>query len=162
MGEILDGRRVASAAVRADARQLQPVLEPVEAVHLGDVVQPRIEPAVRELDHAVAARADEVVVVLPAAEAVAGLARAVGEDVDDTLVGQDGERPVHGREADPLAAGTEALVELLRGRIVRLADELGEHARALRGRADAPLAEQRRRLPLRLPSRVHAATVPGE
>ena len=165
MGEILDGRRVGaerSPALGADARQLEPVLEAVEAVRRGDVVEPRVEPAVRELDHAVAARAHEVVVVLAAAEAVAGLARAVREHVDDAFVGQDGERAVHGGEADALPAGAEALVQLLRGGVVRLARELREHARALRRRADAPLAEQCRCLPLRLPRPGHAATVPGE
>ena len=162
MGEIPDDRRLGSATVGADAAQLEPVLEPVEAVRRGDVVDPRVEAAVGELDHAVAARAHEVVVVLPAAYAVARLAGTVREHVDDALVGEHGERAVHRRQADALAAGAKALVQLLRGGVVRLADELGEHARPLRGRADAPLVEQRRRLPLRLPSRVHAATVPGE
>ena len=145
MGEILDGRRMASAAVGADARQLEPVLEPVKAVCRGDVVEPRVETAVRELDHAMAARANEVVVVLPAAEAVAGLARPVREHVDDALVGQDREGPVDRREADPLPAGSEALVQLLGGRVVRLAGELGKHAQALRRRPQASLLEERDR-----------------
>ena len=83
MGEIPDDRRVAfgSATVGADARQLEAVLEPVEAVRRGDVVDPRVEAAVGELDHTVAARAHEVVVVLPAAHAVARLARTMGEHV---------------------------------------------------------------------------------
>jgi hypothetical protein len=47
------------------------------------------------------------------------------------VLGQRAERPVDGREADSLAAGAQAAVELLRGDVVRLARELLEHPQPL-------------------------------
>ena len=95
-----------------------------------------------ELDDAVAARADEMVVVPVSAEAVAELALAVGERVDHALVGEEPERAVDGGEPEPLAAPAQALVELLRGHVVVLLHQLGEDRQALPRRPDADALEQ--------------------
>ena len=90
-----------------------------------------IEAALRQLDNPVATGANEVVMVALAAEPVASLGGIVRERVDDPVLGQRAERPVDGREADSLAAGAQAAVELLRGDVVRLARELVEHPQPL-------------------------------
>lgn len=69
-----------------------------------DPLEPRIELAVGELDDAVAAGADEVVMMALAAPPVAELARTVRERVDDAGLGQEAERAVDGRQAELLAA----------------------------------------------------------
>ena len=105
-----------------------------EPLFRGDAVEPWVERAVVKLDDPVALRADEVVVVLVAAPAVAELTRVVGEDVDDTLVGEQSERAVHGGEPEPLATGAQAGVELLRGHVVPLGEErLGDRDALPRG-----------------------------
>ena len=81
-------------------------------------------------------------VVLVRAEAVAELAGAVAEDVDDAVLAQGGERPVDGGEPDPRALSAQALVESLRGDVVAHALKLGDDADALRRRAQAAPREQ--------------------
>ena len=171
MGGIRDARRISSptcgnrsAAVGADARELEPVLHTGEAVLRRDRVEPGVEAAAGELHHPVAGRAHQVVVVLAAAEPVARLPWPVREDVDDTLLGEDGERAVDGREADAAAACPQALVQLLRRGVVRLAHELGEDPRPLCRRAKPALLQERRGPRLRprhpcLPGSGHAATL---
>ena len=70
--------------------------------------QPFVHFAALELGDAVAARADEMVMVALAAEAITGLARPVGEFVDDAVLAEKRERPVHRREPDPLTALPQA------------------------------------------------------
>ena len=82
-----------------------------------------------------------VVVPLRAAP-VAELAGPVGEDVDDTLLGEKSERPVDGREPQPLAPAAQPLVELLGGHVVGLPEQLGEDGRTLPGRAEAGLRQE--------------------
>ena len=106
--------------------------------------EPFVHFAAFELGHAVAARADEMVVVPLAAQAVAGLARAVCELVDDAVLAEDRERPVDGGEADRIAALAKARVDLLRGRIMRFRRERLEDEQALTRCAEAGL---RRRFP---------------
>lgn len=81
-------------------------------------------------------------VVALGAAAVAQLAGAVGEDVDDALVREQAERPVDGREPEALAAGPQPLVELLRRHVVGLHEELREDARALPGGAEARFGQE--------------------
>ena len=82
-----------------------------------------------------------VVVPLRAAP-VAELAGPVGEDVDDTLLGEEPERPVDGGEPQPFAAAAQPLVELLGGHVVGLPEQLGEDGRTLPGRAEAGLRQE--------------------
>jgi zinc transport system substrate-binding protein len=81
-------------------------------------------------------------VVSLGAAAVAELARPVGQDVDDALLGEEPECPVDGCEAQPLAARAQPLVELLGRHVVGLPEELGEDGRALPGGAEARLRQQ--------------------
>jgi zinc/manganese transport system ATP-binding protein len=109
-----------------------------------DSLGPAPEVAVDDLDHAVAPLTDEVVVVRIAAEPVAALALVVGERVDDPVLVEEGERPVHGREPDRLVAAlAHPLPQRLGGRVVALVRELGEDGRPLRRRADALAQEER-------------------
>ena len=62
-----------------------------------------------------------------AAPPVAELPGVVGERVDDPRVGEERERPVHGREPEAFAAGAQPGVELLRGHVVAFANELRGH-----------------------------------
>jgi zinc transport system substrate-binding protein len=73
---------------------------------------------------------------------VAELAGPVREDIDNSLVGEEAERPVDRRKPEPLAARPQPLVELLGGDVVGLPEELGEDGRALASGADARLGEQ--------------------
>lgn len=92
---------------------------------------PLVERAVLHLYDAVAGRADEVVVVLVAAEAVAHLRGAVGQGMDHMALAQEPERPVDGREADRLATATQSCVDLLGGGVVTLAGEDVQNPEAL-------------------------------
>src|SRR5919201_2931925 len=116
-----------------------------EAVLRREVVEPRRQVAVTHLDDAMAAVADEVVVVTLAAEAVARLAGVVHQRVDDAALAEERQRPVDSGEADPLVPRLEAGVDLLGGRVVRLAGERLEHSNALPCGADAVLGEERLR-----------------
>ena len=107
-----------------------------------DAVEPGAELALVELDHAVALGAHEVMVVPLGAAAVAELAGPVREDVDDALVGEEPERPVDGREAQPFAARAQPLVQLLGRDVVGLHEELGENGRALPGGPEARVRQQ--------------------
>jgi hypothetical protein len=138
------------AAVGAEAGDLDLVRRRREVGRRGHPLEPVVEAAVGQLDHAVAAGADEVMVVLVAADPVAALLGAVREDVDDALLGQDAERAVDGREADALAAVAEPAEKLLGGRVVRLPGELLEHPQPLSGRP-----EPRRDEPLPQDVRLH-------
>jgi zinc transport system substrate-binding protein len=87
------------------------------------------------------------VVVVPLGTApVAELSGAVGEDVDDALLGKEPERAVDGREPQPLAAAAQPLVELLGGDVVALSEQLREDRRALPGRAETGLRQELLRL----------------
>jgi zinc transport system substrate-binding protein len=98
-----------------------------EVVCLRHTLQPGLEVALVELDDATAARADEVMVMALAAPAVAELSGVVRERVDDALLGQEPQRAVDGREAEPLPATAQAFVQLLRGDVVAFTHQLGEH-----------------------------------
>jgi zinc transport system substrate-binding protein len=94
-----------------------------------------------EFGNAVAARADEMMVVPLAAQSVARLARPVRELVDDAVLAEEGKRPVDGGETDWIAAPAKARVDLLRGRIVRLGRERLEDEQALARRPEAGLRQ---------------------
>jgi zinc transport system substrate-binding protein len=128
-------------AVGADADDLDRVGSMFEAVALRRPRHPGVDLAALELLDAMAARADEVVVVSRAAEPVTTLPGVVYELVDDILLAQDGQRPIDRREADPLAALAQPRVDLLSCGVVRLGGECLEHEEPLGGRADADADE---------------------
>ena len=66
----------------------------------GDLVDPAAKVAVVDLDDAVAARADEVMMMSIGAEPVAELAAVVGQRVHDAVVAKHGECPVDGCETE--------------------------------------------------------------
>ena len=91
-------------------------------------------------------RGHEVVVVRVGAEPVALLGAVVGEDVDDAVLAQEGERAVDRREPRAGVALSEPCPELLRGRVVALAGQLLQHLEPARRRADALPLQQLRQL----------------
>ena len=118
------------AAVGAEADDLDAMVGRDEAVLLRGGGDPVVEPALLHLDHAVAALAEQVVVMRVAAEPVALLAAVVREDVDDALLAEQRERAVDGGEPGAGVALAEPPPELLRRDVVALA------ARAPRARRD--------------------------
>src|SRR5436305_15241454 len=76
------------AATGADAGRLQAVARGDEAVRGRDALEPAVQLAVSQLDDAVALRADEMVMMLLAAEPVARLRRAVHQGVDDSALAE--------------------------------------------------------------------------
>lgn len=104
--------------------------------------EPRIEITIPELDDAVAALADQVMVVALAAEAVADLTRVVHQRVDDAAIAEQRQRPVDGRQADAVATGRERSVDLLRGRVIPFNGKDAEHGEPLPRRPQAVLAEE--------------------
>jgi zinc transport system substrate-binding protein len=99
-----------------------------------------------------------VVVLVEAAVAVAELPRAVRERVHRPGLGEERERPVDGREAEPLAARPQPLVQLLGGDVVALAHQLREHGHALAG-GPQPALPQEPLGGIGLRDRRHGATV---
>ena len=65
-------------------------------------VEPAAEATLLDLDDAMAARADEVMVVQLGAEPVTELRAVMRQGVDHAFVGEEGERAVHGREPGEL------------------------------------------------------------
>jgi hypothetical protein len=130
------------AAIGADAGRLDRVLTDREPVRSGSLAEPGVQIAVDELDYAVTALADQMVVMLLAAEPVAGLARVMAERIDGAAFAESRERPVHGREPDAFAAAGEDGVDLLRGRVVSLGSEDPEDGDALARRAEAVALEK--------------------
>ncbi len=65
----------------------------------------------------------------------------MGQGVDGPGARQERERPVDGREAEPLAALPQARVEALRRDVVVFPNELGGDRDALAGGADADAAK---------------------
>jgi zinc transport system substrate-binding protein len=107
--------------------------------------EPPVEVAVAELDDAVARAADEVMVVALAAEAVADLAGMVHQSVHDSLLAEERERAVDGRESDCITARDEPPVDLLRSRVVRLRSQGVQHRESLPRGTDAVSSEERLR-----------------
>lgn len=70
---------------------------------VGGSRKPLVELALLDLRNPVTAHADEVMVVALPAEPVARLAWVVSELVDDAVLAEERERPVDGRQTDPLA-----------------------------------------------------------
>jgi len=89
-----------TTASRAHPADLDLVGGGGEAVLLGAALHPRLEIAVRQLDDAVAAGADEVMMVDVAAEPVAELACVVRERIDGAMLVEERQCPVHGRQPD--------------------------------------------------------------
>jgi hypothetical protein len=116
-----------------------------EPVLLRAPLHPRLEIAVGELDDAVAARADEMVVMHVAAEPVAELARVVGEGVDGALLVEERQRAVHGCQPDAGALSSQPVVELAGRDVVVLAGQLLHDLQALRGLPDPVTGEERSR-----------------
>lgn len=112
-----------------------------EPVRGGEPLERGLELAAAELDHAMAARADEVVVVVVPAPPVADLSGAVGEGVDGAGAREERERPVHGRKPERFSPGAEAGVEILRRHVVALAQELACDRDPLPRRSNAGLGE---------------------
>jgi hypothetical protein len=88
--------------------------------------------AIAQLGDRVALRADEMVVVPVAANAVAERGPEVAERLDDTGLCERVERSVDGRKPDAFTPAAESVVELLRRHIVGLAPQLIEDAKPLR------------------------------
>jgi hypothetical protein len=130
-----------SAAAGAKAGDLEPVAGRDEPMLGRGVREPLLEPAFAELDHAVAARADEVMVVVLAAPAVAELARVVRKNVDRALAGQARERAVDGRQAEAFAALLEPRVKLLGRDVIVFVLELRDDRDALRRGPHAGMPE---------------------
>lgn len=99
--------------------------------------EPRIQVAIDELDHAVAALADQVVVMPVAAEAVARLSRVMVERINGTGFAESGQRPVHGRQPDASWSAGEGGVDLLCGRVVPFRGKHPEDGHPLPGRPQA-------------------------
>ena len=91
-----DRRTLAARTTRAaDPPHLVAVGEQHEAVALHDLVLEALDPGLEELDHAPALVADQVVVVVPRAQALVAIARlADPHPADDPGVDQELERPV--------------------------------------------------------------------
>lgn len=107
--------------------------------------EPSVEVAVAELDDAVAGAADEVMVVALAAEPVADLAGMVHQRVHDSVLAEQRERAVDGRESDCIAARDEPPMDLLRRRVVRLSGQGVQHREPLPRGTDAVSVEERLR-----------------
>ncbi len=130
------------AALGAHAGQFHRVAADRETVPARALGEPRVEVAVGELDHPVTPLADEVVMVALAAEPIADLARMMAERIDRPARAQRSQRPVHGGEADPLAASGECGVDLLCRRVVPLGGQNLEHREPLPGGPQAVTFEQ--------------------
>src|SRR5262249_12776210 len=137
-----EARNPLGRAVRADAGHLDAVSGDLETVGTAEPGEPRLQVALAELHHTVAALADEVMVVAAAAQAKARLAGTVRKRVDGAALRERGERPVDGREADAPALRAQAIVDLLGGCAVRLVAQCLEHGDALRRRAQAEAGEE--------------------
>jgi hypothetical protein len=96
------------------------VLRHGEVVPGADIYEQRFEVAARQLDDSVATQADEVMVVILPADAVAELAWKMRERVDEAMLAEQRQGAVDGSETDPLAPGTQRGMNLLRGRVVLL------------------------------------------
>jgi hypothetical protein len=105
-----------------------------------DALEAGLEVALAELDDPVAARADEVVMMLIRAQAIAELSRPVAEDIDHPLLAEAGKGPVDGGQADGGALCAHPLMELLGRHVVLLLEQLGQDRDALRRGAKAPPA----------------------
>lgn len=127
-----------------------------EAMLGSEIGEPGIELAIAELDDAVTPRADQMVMVSFAAEAVARLAPVVRQRVHDALLGQPAQRAVDGREAHTLAGVDEQRVDLLRGRVVARREGAEDSDPLARG-AEAMLRQDS--LVVRLPRPGHAHTI---
>ena len=103
--------------------------------------EPFVQVAI-ELDDAMTFGADEMMVVVVAAEPVAGLARMMVELVDDAAFAERGERSVHGCKPDPAVALPKRLVDFLRRCVLPLLGEGGEHRQALARGAEALLCQK--------------------
>lgn len=112
-----------------------------ETVPLGAALHPRLQVAFGELDDAVAAGADEVMVMDVAAQPVAELARVMGERVHGAVLLEERQRPVHGGEPDAGASSSEPVVELAGGDVVVLARQLLDDQKPL-GCLPDPVARQ--------------------
>src|SRR5207253_1473645 len=129
-------------AVGADAADLDAVIRRDKAVARRRLVHPAVEIARLHFDDAMAALANEVVMVGFAAEAVALLPAVVGEDIDHAGVAEERERAVDGSQTRGRVPAAQPAPQLLRGRVVPLERELREHLEPPRRRADAVAFEQ--------------------
>jgi hypothetical protein len=75
-----------------------------EAVRAGELLEPRPELALSQLDHLVALATGQMMMVIVAAKPVAGLAPPVHEHVDNPLAAEQPQRPVDSCEARLLAS----------------------------------------------------------
>src|SRR4029079_6781065 len=128
------GSNPALATAGAEADDLDAVVGGDEAVALRRGRDPVVEAALLHLHHAVAALAEQVMMMLVPAEPVALLASVVGEDVDDAVLAQERQRAIHGGEARAGVALAEPAPQLLGRHVVALAGELLEHLEAPRRR----------------------------
>ena len=131
-----------TTASRAHPADLDLVGGGGEAVLLGAALHPRLEIAVRQLDDAVAAGADEVMMVDVAAEPVAEFSCVMGERVHGAVLVEKRQRPVHGGEPDVSASSTKPIVELAGGDVVVLAGQLLDDQKPLRCLPDSVAGEE--------------------
>jgi zinc transporter, ZIP family len=117
-----------------------------EAVPLRGGRDPVVEPALLHLDDPVAALAEQMMVVLVAAQPVALLTPVVGEDIDHALLAEERERPIDRGEPGCRVALAEPAPELLCRHVVALARELLEHLEPARRRTNSAPLEQLREL----------------
>jgi hypothetical protein len=119
-----------------------------EAVLLRGRGDPFVEPALLDLDDAMAALAEEVMVMRVAAEPVALLAAVMGEDIDDALLAQERQRPVDRGQASAGVALAQPSPKLLGRHVVALAPKLLEHLEpSWRGVDAVPLEQLHEPLP---------------
>src|SRR5581483_1036705 len=115
-----EGAGARLAAVGAEPGDLDAVIGGDEAVPARDLGQPAVEAALTHLDHAVAAGAEQMMVVRLGAEAVAMLAAVVRERVHDALRREQRERAVDGGEAGARSPLPQPAPQFLRGHVVAL------------------------------------------
>ncbi len=92
------------SAAGAQAGDLDAVVSRDEAVPCAHGVEPLVEPALLDLDDAVAVRAHEVMMVRVGTESITELAAVMRQGVDHVVLVQQCKCPVDGREADLRAA----------------------------------------------------------
>src|SRR5512143_3113364 len=131
----------AGTALLADAAHLVAVRKRKEAVSLADLVLQALDARLEELDHAAAPVADQVVVVLPRAQALVPVSAFAGPHApDDPGIEQQLERPINGRARDLLALPAQPHEDLVRLQVLVAGEELVEHGLTLGGELQpAPL-----------------------
>ena len=109
-----------------------------EAVLARDLVEPRADVALVELDDSMTACAEEVMMVALGAQAVARLAWPMRQRVDHAVFAEQRDGAVDGGETDALAPLAEARVDLLGGGVAGFVGEHDRHAAVAGASAGCP------------------------